>query len=56
MFRVLVPKVKGSVGAGGTKGAVYGVEGYVVYSVDVGDAVAGGVTMAFEGEVGGAVL
>jgi hypothetical protein len=50
---VLVPEVKGAVGAGGAEGAVHGVERDCVNGVDFGDVALRGVglAVAFEGEV-----
>lgn len=52
MLGVLVPEVKGAVGARCRERAVDRVEGDVVDRVDIGDAALGRVSVALEGEVG----
>lgn len=54
MLGVLVPEVKRPVRPGRAEGAVDRVERDVVDGVDVGDAVDGGIAVAFEREVGAA--
>lgn len=56
VFCVLVPEVERAVGAGCREGAVYRVEGDVVYGVDVGDVALRRVTVTLEREVGAVVF
>ncbi len=58
MLGVLVPEVEGAVRAGGAKSAVHRVEADGVDGVDVGDVALrwGGLTVAFEAEIGGRVF
>lgn len=52
VFGVLVPEVEGAVRSSGAEGTVDGVEGDVVYGVDIGSVILGGISVALEGEVG----
>ena len=59
VFGVLVPEVECAVAAGGAEGTMLGVKAYGVDAVDVADVPAacrGGLTVAFEAEVGGGIL
>lgn len=56
MLGVLVPEMERAVAAGGRERAVLGVEGDIVYAVDVGNVALRGVAVALETEVGGRIL
>ena len=52
MLGVLVPEVEGTIAAGGTEGAMLGVERDIIYGVDLGGGALRWIPVALEREVG----